>query len=80
MSSLAYPVERASHTHAHTHTHSQHTITHAHTHTHTITHAHEQEKVLQVKKIPFAAAFWGGSVAAPFIDDIRKRKREKIKK
>ena len=31
-----------------------------HTHTqHTITHAHEQEKVLQVKKIPFAAAFWG---------------------
>ena len=39
------------------HTHTQHTITHAHTPTRTITHAHEQEKVLQVKKIPFAAAF-----------------------
>ena len=55
MSSLAYPVEKGV-THAHTHT-QKHTITHAHTHT--ITHAHEQEKVLEVKKIPFAAAFWG---------------------
>ena len=40
-----------------THTHNTQSHTHTHTHTRTITHAHEQEKVLQVKKIPFAAAF-----------------------
>ena len=40
-----------------THTHTTHNHTRTHTHTRTITHAHEQEKVLQVKKIPFAAAF-----------------------
>ena len=39
------------------HTHTTHNHTRTHTHTRTITHAHEQEKVLQVKKIPFAAAF-----------------------
>ena len=73
-SCLRWPtlLKRASHTH--THTHTQHTITHAHTHNHTGTRT---GKSVASEKDSICSSFLGGSVAAPFMDDIKKRTEKK---